>query len=71
MSLDTGLTARTVPQVLGTGRLEWPWALLASLAHELTAAGCVLASAAWAAMPRTAAAVAATPLPTRIISDGS
>lgn len=56
-----GLTARTVPQVLGTGRLEWPWALLASLAHELTAAGCVLASAAWAAMPRAAAAAALVP----------
>lgn len=54
-----GLTARTVPQVLGAGRLEWPWALLASIAHELTAAGCVLASAAWAAMPAAAAAAAA------------
>jgi hypothetical protein len=51
-----GLTARTVPQVLGAGRLEWLWALLASIAHELTAAGCVLASAAWAAMPAAAGA---------------
>ena len=44
-----GISARSVPQVLGSGRLEWTWALLAALAHELTAAGCVLASAAWAA----------------------
>jgi hypothetical protein len=29
-------------------------ALLASIAHEVTAAGCVLASAAWAGMPATA-----------------
>jgi hypothetical protein len=43
-----GLTARTLPQVLGARQLEWPWALLAAIAHELTAAGCVLASAAWA-----------------------
>jgi hypothetical protein len=56
-----GLTARTVPQVLGAGRLEWLWALLASIAHELTAAGCVLASAAWAAVP--AAAAGAGPRP--------
>jgi hypothetical protein len=56
-----GLTARTVPQVLGAGQLEWPWALLASLAHELTAAGCVLASAAWAANPSAIAAGAAAP----------
>jgi hypothetical protein len=56
-----GLTARTVPQVLGAGRLEWPWALLASIAHELTAAGCVLASAAWAATPAVAAAAATGP----------
>jgi hypothetical protein len=46
-----GLTARTVPQVLSSRQLEWPWALLAAIAHELTAAGCVLASAAWAARP--------------------
>jgi len=44
-----GISARSVPQVLGAGRLEWTWALLAAIAHELTAAGCVLASAAWAA----------------------
>ncbi|HVT17763.1 MAG TPA: hypothetical protein VHQ90_16495 [Thermoanaerobaculia bacterium] len=60
----SGLTGRTVPQVLAGGQLEWPWALLASIAHELTAAGCVLASAAWAAMPPVAAARAAAPPPT-------
>jgi hypothetical protein len=43
-----GLTARTLPQVLSGRQLEWSWALLAAIAHELTAAGCVLASAAWA-----------------------
>jgi hypothetical protein len=49
--LVAGLSARSMPQVLCAGHLEWPWALLASIAHEVTAAGCVLASAAWAGMP--------------------
>jgi hypothetical protein len=44
-----GLSGSSVSQVLGAGGLEWPWAVLASVAHELTAAGCVLASAAWVA----------------------
>ncbi|HEV3074009.1 MAG TPA: hypothetical protein VHB47_06280, partial [Thermoanaerobaculia bacterium] len=57
-----GISARSVPQVLGAGRLEWTWALLAALAHELTAAGCVLASAAWAAQAAAAGAGAAGPL---------
>jgi hypothetical protein len=52
----SGLSARSVPQVLGAGRLAWTWALLAAVAHELTAAGCVLASAAWAATPAGASA---------------
>jgi len=50
-----GLSARTLPEVLGAGGLEWPWAVLASIAHELTAAGCVLASAAWATQRGAAA----------------
>jgi len=54
-----GISARSVPQVLGSGRLEWTWALLAALAHELTAAGCVLASAAWAAQAAAGGAGAA------------
>ena len=54
-----GISARSVPQVLGAGRLEWSWALLAAIAHELTAAGCVLASAAWASQAGAAAAGAA------------
>jgi MFS family permease len=54
-----GLTARTVPQVLGARGLEWPWAFLASIAHELTAAGCVLASTASAGKPLAAAAAPA------------
>ncbi|HVT57077.1 MAG TPA: hypothetical protein VHR45_01645 [Thermoanaerobaculia bacterium] len=41
-----GLTARSLPAVLGPGRLAWTWAVLAAVAHDLTAAGCVLASAA-------------------------
>ncbi len=56
-----GLSARTLPQVLGAGRLAWTWALLAALAHELTAAGCVLASAAWAAQAGGAAGVGTAP----------
>jgi hypothetical protein len=54
-----GLSARTLPEILGASRLEWPWAVLASIAHELTAAGCVLASAAWAARTGAAGAGAA------------
>ncbi len=43
-----GLGAHTLPEVLGSARLEWTWSVLAALAHEATAAGCILASAAWA-----------------------
>jgi hypothetical protein len=50
-----GLSARTLPEMLGGGGLAWPWAVLASIAHELTAAGCVLASAAWASQAGAAA----------------
>jgi hypothetical protein len=51
-----GISARSVPQVLGAGRAEWTWSMLAAIAHELTAAGCVLASAAWAAQAAAAGA---------------
>ncbi len=50
-----GLRGRTLPQLLGSELLAWSWSLLASLAHEVTAAGCVLAAAA-AAGERLAAA---------------
>jgi len=56
-----GISGRSVPQVLGAGQLEWTWALLAAIAHELTAAGCVLASAAWGAQAAAAAGGAAGP----------
>jgi MFS family permease len=49
-----GLSGRTLPQLLGGEPLAWGWSLLAALAHEVTAAGCVLAAAA-AAGERTAA----------------
>jgi hypothetical protein len=63
-----GLTARTVPDILGAGRLEWAWALLAAIAHELTAAGCILASAAWAS---TQAAPAAEAKPAALVLPAS
>jgi len=44
--IAAGLSARTLPQVLGSSDLQWGWAVLAALAHEVTAAGCMLASAA-------------------------
>jgi len=50
-----GLRGRTLPQLLGSELLAWGWSLLAALAHEVTAAGCVLAAAA-AAGERLAAA---------------
>jgi MFS family permease len=51
-----GLRGRTLPQLLGSELLAWSWSLLAALAHEVTAAGCVLAAAAAAAGERLAAA---------------
>lgn len=44
-----GLRGRTLPQLLDGAELAWGWSLLAALAHEVTAAGCVLAAAAAAA----------------------
>jgi hypothetical protein len=53
-----GLRGRTLPQLLDGEAAAWGWSLLAALAHEVTAAGCVLAAAA-AAGERTAAERAA------------
>jgi MFS family permease len=44
-----GLRGRTLPQLLDGEALAWGWSLLAALAHEVTAAGCVLAAAVAAA----------------------
>jgi len=41
-----GLGGRALHEVLGSVRLQWAWAVLAALAHEVTAAGCMLAVAA-------------------------
>jgi MFS family permease len=49
-----GLIGRTLPQLLGGEGRAWGWSLLAALADEVTAAGCVLAAAA-VASERTAA----------------
>jgi MFS family permease len=50
-----GLSGRTLPQVLAAAGLGWAWSLLAALAHELTAAGCILASVAAASASAGAA----------------
>jgi hypothetical protein len=47
--IAAGLSGRTLPSVLASGAAAWGWAVLAALAHELTAAGCILAGAAGAA----------------------
>ena len=44
--IAAGLSGRTLPEVLGSTKLQWSWAVLAAVAHEITAAGCMLASAA-------------------------
>jgi hypothetical protein len=44
--IAAGLGGRTLPQLLGGAALTWTWSGLAALAHEVTAAGCVLAAAA-------------------------
>src|ERR1700680_921197 len=44
-----GLHSGTLPELLHSETLSWGWSLLAALAHEVTAAGCVLAAAAVAA----------------------
>jgi len=47
--IAAGLTGRTLPAVLSSNSAAWCWAGLAAVAHELTAAGCILAGAAGAA----------------------
>jgi hypothetical protein len=42
------------PQLLGCAALTWTWSGLAALAHEVTAAGCVLAAAALGSDPAAA-----------------
>src|SRR5262245_25757128 len=46
--IAAGLSGRTLPEVLGSTELQWSWAVLAAVAHEVTAAGCMLASASLA-----------------------
>jgi MFS family permease len=53
--IAAGIGGRTLPQVLDRHLLAWAWSLLAALAHEVTAAGCMLSAAALAG---TAAAAA-------------
>jgi hypothetical protein len=53
--IAAGIGGRTLPQVLDRQLLAWAWSLLAALAHEVTAAGCMLSAAALAS---TAAAAA-------------
>jgi MFS family permease len=50
-----GISGRSLPEILSSHSLAWAWSLLAALAHEVTAAGCMLSAAALA---RDAAAVA-------------
>jgi hypothetical protein len=44
--IAAGISGRTLPQVLDAHLLAWAWSLLAALAHEVTAAGCMLSAAA-------------------------
>jgi len=53
--IAAGIGGHTLPQVLDRDLLAWSWSLLAALAHEVTAAGCMLSAAALAS---TAAAAA-------------
>jgi MFS family permease len=53
--IAAGIGGHTLPQVLDRQLLAWAWSLLAALAHEVTAAGCMLSAAALAS---TAAAAA-------------
>ena len=43
--IAAGLSGRTLHEVLSSAKLQWSWAVLAAVAHEVTAAGCMLASA--------------------------
>ena len=44
--IAAGIGGRTLPQVLGAHLFTWAWSLLAALAHEVTAAGCILSATA-------------------------
>jgi MFS family permease len=44
--IAAGIAGRTLPQVLGAHLFIWAWSLLAALAHEVTAAGCILSATA-------------------------
>jgi MFS family permease len=44
--IAAGLAGRTLPELLDSAALAWTWSGLAALAHEVTAAGCMLAAAA-------------------------
>ena len=43
-----GISGRSLPEILGSHSLAWGWSLVAALAHEVTAAGCMLSAAALA-----------------------
>ena len=47
--IAAGLSGRSLPAVLSSSAVAWGWAVLAAVAHELTAAGCILAGAAGSA----------------------
>ena len=51
-TIAAGLSGRTLPEVLDSTELQWSWAVLAAVAHEVTAAGCMLASASLVAGSR-------------------
>jgi hypothetical protein len=53
--IAAGIGGRTLPQVLDRHLLAWAWSLLAALAHEVTAAGCMLSAAALASTAAVAA----------------
>jgi MFS family permease len=53
--IAAGIGGRTLPQVLDRHLLAWGWSLLAAVAHEITAAGCMLSAAALASTAATVA----------------
>jgi hypothetical protein len=55
-----GLGGRQLHEVLDSEPLQWSWAVLAAVAHEVTAAGCMLAAAARA---NESLGVSALPVP--------
>jgi len=52
-----GLGGRALHEVLASERLRWAWAVLAAVAHEVTAAGCMLAAAARAGVAGTSVGI--------------